>query len=210
MGCCSKTICKGCDFANQIREFKEGLERRCAFCREPAPKSDEEAGKNIMKRIKENNDPAAMNHMGKDHFDEGDYDTALEYFMKAAELGVADAHYNLSCLYGEGQGVEKDMKKCIYHTEEAAIAGHPTARHNLGYIEANNGRFERARRHFIIAANLGYHDSLQKLKDLYALGLASKDDYEGALHTYQAAVDTMKSPEREAADAYDEAREAAR
>ena len=28
-------ICKGCDYDNQMREHEEGLEHRCAFCREP-------------------------------------------------------------------------------------------------------------------------------------------------------------------------------
>ena len=53
MDCCSKTICMGCNFANQKRDYEAGLKQhRCAFCREPAPKSREEADKNIMKRIR--------------------------------------------------------------------------------------------------------------------------------------------------------------
>ncbi len=35
--------------------------------------------------------------------------------------------------------------------------------HNLGIEEWNNGRFERAAKHFIIAANLEYNDSLKGL-----------------------------------------------
>src|SRR5210317_2220005 len=33
--CCSKRICIGCFYANQLREWEEGLERKCPFCREP-------------------------------------------------------------------------------------------------------------------------------------------------------------------------------
>ena len=51
----------------------------------------------------------------------------------------------------------------------------PEARHNLGCLAAMNGRYERARKHFIIAANLGYHDSLQNLMGLYADGHARKE-----------------------------------
>ena len=127
MPCCCKIICNGCDFANKKREFEQGLENRCAFCREPMPKSQEEAGKKTMKRIKKN-DPVAMTEMGKRRRDEGDYKTALEYLTKAAELGNAEAHYNLSVMYRKGEGVEKDEKKEVYHLEEAAIAGHPEAR----------------------------------------------------------------------------------
>jgi tetratricopeptide (TPR) repeat protein len=202
MSCCSKLICNGCDIANQKREYEAGLENRCAFCREPFPKSEEEAGKKAVKRIKKHNCPAAMTEMGKRRRDEGDYKTALEYFTKAAELGDADAHYNLSCMYWQGQGVENDMKKEVYHLEEAAIGGHPHARHNLGIYEGNNGRFDRAKKHFIIAANLGCNDSLKCLRRLYADGHASKEDYADALRAYQAAEEATKSAERKVAEAY--------
>jgi len=75
-----------------------------------------------MKRI-EANDPTAVSQMGLDRYDEGDYNAAFEYCTKAAELGDAAAHYLLSCLYDEGKGVEKDVKKKDYHLEEAAIGG---------------------------------------------------------------------------------------
>ncbi len=201
MSCCSKRICRGCDYANQKREFEAGLENRCAFCREPMPESDEEAGKKTMKRIKKNC-PVAMTEMGKRRRDEGDYKTALEYFTKAAELGDAGAHFNLSVAYWTGEGVNKDTEKEVYHLEEAAIGGHPHARHNLGCNELDNGRYERAKKDFIIAANLGYHDSLKQLREGYANGHASKEEYADALRAYQAALEETKSAERKVAEAY--------
>ena len=255
MSCCSKNICNGCDYTNAKRESEAGLEQRCAYCREPQPKSIEEAHKRLMARVKKNC-PVAMRHMGKICRNQADYETALEYLTKAAELGDTGAHFSLSVLYLMGQGVEKDIKKYIYHSEEAAIGGHPTARHNLGCLEWNltkaaelgdakahfllsclyhkgqgvekdekkevfhseeaaigghptarhnlgceeyeNG-FKRVRKHFIIAANLGDHDSLKLLKELYADGHASKEDYAAALRGYQAAVEATKSAERKKA-----------
>ena len=201
MGCCSKIICNGCSYANKKREIEAGLEKRCPFCREPLPESQEESFKRAMKRVKKN-DPVALAEMGGKHYQEGDYKTALEYLTKAAELGNADAHYNLSLTYEDGQDVEKDKKKKIYHLEEAAIAGHHMARHNLGCMEGGNGRFERARKHFIIAANLGCNDSLKCLRQLHADGYASKEDYAGALRAYQTAVAATKSAEREEAERF--------
>ena len=84
-----------------------------------------------------------------------------------------------------------------YLQEQAAIGGHPDARHNLGIDEWNNRRFERARKHFIIAANLGLNDSLKFIRGLYADGHASKEDYANALRAYHSAVDETKSEERE-------------
>ena len=43
MVCCSKFICDGCNYANQRREIEAGLYPRCAFCREPMPKSTKNA-----------------------------------------------------------------------------------------------------------------------------------------------------------------------
>jgi tetratricopeptide (TPR) repeat protein len=201
MTCCSKRICRGCEYANKKREIQAGMEQRCAFCREPLPKSQEESHKRAMKRIKKNC-PAAMYHMGRNCVKEGDYGNALEYLTKAAELGDAAANFSLSCMYGEGDGVEKDTKKELYHWEEAAIRGHPIARHNLGAVEVNNDRYERAKIHFIIAATLGHHDSLKVLMQFYTKGYASKEDYASALRAYQAAVEETKSADRKAAEAY--------
>eukprot|EP00985_Skeletonema_marinoi_P027127 scaffold21767_cov99-Skeletonema_marinoi.AAC.1 len=68
------------------------------------------------------NDPVAMRQLGTRRYEEGDYDTAFEYWTKAAELGDAISHYKLSLFYyQEGEGVEKDEMKELFHLEEAAI-----------------------------------------------------------------------------------------
>ncbi len=121
----------------------------------------------------------------------------MKYFTKVADLGVADAHFNLSIAYSKGQGVEKDETKKVFHLEEAAIAGHPAARHNLGCSEESNGEIDRAVKHWIIAANLGHDESIQELKDCYKDGLFSKDDFAAALRAHHVAVNAMKSPQRE-------------
>jgi tetratricopeptide (TPR) repeat protein len=201
MGCCSQLICLGCDYSNKMQEIKEDKEHKCPFCREPLVKSDKEEHKRLMKRVKKN-DRVAIREEGKRRRNEGDYKTALRYLTKAAGLGDAAAHFELAFLYHNGRGVVKDEKKEVYHSEKAAIGGHPKARHNLGIEEANNGRFGRAVKHFIIAAYLGDDKSLKVIKDLYAEGHASKEDYAVALYAYQAAVDATKSKEREDGEAF--------
>jgi tetratricopeptide (TPR) repeat protein len=198
--CCCKIICNGCNFANMKREMEGGLEPRCAFCREPVGKSDEEGDRRVMERIKKN-DPVAMTDMGKTHLHKGDYGKAFEYFTKAAELGDVAAHGSLGTLYENGNGVEKDEKKAVYHWEQAAMGGHVGARGLLASYEEKNGRFERAVKHHIIAANLGYDNSLKAIKELFVEGIVSKDDYAAALRGYQAAVDATKSAEREEEEA---------
>jgi len=197
MACCCKLICNGCEYANLIRELKGSLELKCAFCRHPRI-SDEELELNLMKRV-EANDSAAMCQMGGYRRNEGDYITAFQNYSKAAELGDAHAHYLLTQMYYNGEGAEKDEKKEVYHLEQAAIEGHVLARNNLGCVEEENGRMERAAKHWIIAVNLGHSHSLDAVKSCYRQGFVSKEDLAKALRAHQAALDAMKSPQRDEA-----------
>jgi hypothetical protein len=199
MSCCCKLICDGCSHANMLRELEQGLESKCTFCREPIMKTDEETEKDSMKRVKAN-DPVALCHMGNSCNDDGNYEGALQCWTKAAELGNAMAHFNLSLMYQKGLVVEKDMKKSVYHLEEAAIGGYPDARCNLGCYEGQSGRHIRAMKHFIIAAKLGHDNALEAVKDACTVGLAKKEDYETALRGHQAAVDATKSQQRDLAE----------
>ena len=197
--CCCKWICIGCSHATKKRELEQGLGHKCPYCREAVPNTKEEVEKNWMKRVKAS-DPVALNQMGSKCEREGDFEEAFEYFTKAAKLGNVDAHYNLSLMYHEGKGVEKDIKKELYHLEEASIGGHPWARFNLANLEGRNGREDRATKHLIIAAKLGHDESLEVVKEGFMDGSASKEDFEAALRGHQAAVDATKSRQREEAE----------
>ena len=194
--CCSILICRGCDYAND----KSSGGDSCPFCREPTPKDSEEYNKRRMKRI-EAGDPAALNQMGMECSVHGDHDAAAEYWMMAAELGDLNAHYHLGISYVNGWGVEKDEEKEVYHWEVAAIGGHPIARFNLGCYEWRNGRMERSVKHWMMSAKLGETESMKSPWKHYKRGNIGKDDLEATLRTHQAAIDAMKSPQREAADA---------
>eukprot|EP00984_Skeletonema_dohrnii_P021254 scaffold10568_cov140-Skeletonema_dohrnii-CCMP3373.AAC.2 len=201
MNCCSKIICNGCFHAN---ERIVGALKQCPFCRFE-PSTDKDIYEQTMKRIKAN-DPVAMRREGTENYFKGNYISALKWYNKAVELGDVDAHYKLAALYHQAQGVEKDREKKIHHWEEAAIGGHPIARHNLGCEEWGSGNIERAVKHFTIAANLGYDESIKALMDNFTDGFVSKDDLAAALRAHQAAVDATKSPQREAAEEYNRIR----
>lgn len=140
--------------------------------------------------------------MGTHCYKEGDYKSAFEYFLKAAALGDVGSHYILSHMYRDGQGVGMNKKKEIYHLEEAAIGGSAIARNYLGCQEVDDGRHERAMKHFIISAKQGGDEALETLKDAYRKGLISKDDFTVALRGHQAAVDATRSPQRDAAEEF--------
>ena len=199
--CCSKHVCDGCNIANKKREDERRLQHECPFCRSALHKTQDEKKERLMKRI-EANDPVAMRNMGTDRNVGGDHEAAFEYWTRAAALGDVLAHYHLSILYHNGNSVEKDEKKYLHHTEQAAIGGHPAARWNLGFKEGENGRLDRAAKHWIIAAKLGHDQSLAAVKDLYRDGLASKEDFATALRGHKAAIDATKSPQRKEAAAF--------
>ena len=199
--CCSKVICLGCDHANRMREDEMRLQRTCPFCREALPET-KECDKLRMKRI-EVNDPVAIFQEGALQYQKGDYQRAFEYYAKAAALGDANAHYRLSILYNNGQGVKTNNRKMIYHMVEAAVGGHPVARHNLGNIERFlNNNFENAKRHWIISATQGYDESTKELLQAFKEGYVEKEELAAALRAHQAAVDATKSSQRKVAEEF--------
>ena len=198
MMCCSKTVCKGCFYANAFREEQQ----LCPFCRSVLPKTDEEVDLLLMKRIAAN-DPNAMNWKGNVENDNGNYSTAFELFTKAAAFGDVDSHFRLSNMYFNGTGVEKDEGKEIHHMEEAAIGGHPLARYSLGLKEWYMRRnFERAVKHFVISATQGDDRSIKALMKMFKEGSVEKEVLAAALRAQKAAVDATKSPQRVEADEY--------
>ena len=200
--CCSKFICDGCAHANLIREIEMRLQRSCPFCREPTAITEEDKDKQRMKRI-EANDPVAMVQEGSEQCEKGEYSSAFECFTKAAALGDAGAHFQLSVMYRLGDGVEKEDGKETYHLEEAAIGGHPIARFNLASYEYRHGNVERAVKHLIIAATQGHDHSIKVLMESFRQGFVRKEDLTATLRAHKAAVDATKSPQRDEADKFE-------
>lgn len=65
-------------------------------------------------------------------YQEQKYDIAFSEWLKAAEQGDAVAQYNLSFLYDEGLGTEKDPAKAAEWLIKAAEQGYADAQFNLG------------------------------------------------------------------------------
>ena len=109
---------------------------------------------------------------------------------------------NIGNAYHFVQGVERDTKKGEHYYELAAIRGNVTARHNLGCIEGRAGNWDRALKHYMIAAGGGYDDSVKNILLLYRHGHATKEDYRNALQAYQTYLDEIRSEQRDKAAAF--------
>ena len=203
-GCCGKMICSGCIHAVAIRDGGVGL---CPFCRTPTP-TTEEVVEQYKKRLKVD-DAVAIYDMGG-CYSEGlyglpqDYNKALELWHKAADLGNATSYYSIGGAYYHGNGVERDEKKALHYWELAAMGGDTDARQNLGCVEEEAGNMDRALKHHMIAAGVGYTRSLEKIKLMFMNGHATKDDYAKALQVYQANLVEIKSAQRDQAAAFDD------
>eukprot|EP00956_Cyclotella_meneghiniana_P040115 scaffold187124_cov20-Cyclotella_meneghiniana.AAC.1 len=91
------------------------------------------------------------------------------------------------------------MKKAVHHWQIAAMMGNVGARHNLGFDELQNGNYQRAMKHFMIAAKCSYKDSLHNIKEGFRLGHVTKEDFEKTLRDYQSSCDETKSEQRDRA-----------
>ena len=207
--CCGKIICDGCECAVVAKDYERGKKEEdigmCPFCRMPPARSDEEEVARVKKLTERGNAEAYSQLAGC--YGGGlmglpqDYAKANELFLKAGELGCAAAYYNLGINYLNGDGVDVDKKKVKYFFELAAMGGHVNARYNLGYMEGQAGNMDRCLKHLIIAAKFGHRASLDKIKDMFAARLATKDDYEQSLRAYHERQLEIKSEARDKAAA---------
>ena len=210
--CCGKIICMGCIHAMAMEEVRKGKKKEemgmCPYCRTPETSSDEEDAKRLTKQIEKGNAMACYNLAGR--YADGirgmrqDMTKANELWLKAGDLGCADAYFNLGISYGVGNGVEADKKKAKYYYELAAMMGNVTARHNLGVFEGKAGNYQRTFKHMIIAARAGFTQSFDRVKKGFMDGHLTKEEYASALRAYHERQTEMKSDMRADAAAFRE------
>ncbi|KAL7550299.1 hypothetical protein ACHAWF_013542 [Thalassiosira exigua] len=196
--CCGTIVCGGC-----IADKENGLV--CISCRTPRPHSLAEVIKRLQKRM-ECGDAAAFNALGC--FYKGklggptgiaqDYTKAMSLWMKAGELGHADALGNIAVAYERGLGVKQNAFRANHYTKLAAMKGDVAARHNLGCMEID---INRKVKHFMISASAGVENSMTLLRTEFKKGNITKCDFEKTLLAYQKSSKEMKSKPREKAAA---------
>jgi TPR repeat protein len=111
----------------------------CPFCRETISDHKTPQLPEMFNKRLEANDVDAMYNYGKMHmFDSGDFLNiekntckAAELFERAAELGCAEAWFNLGYAYREGDCKVKDEEKGRECWEKGAMAGCSNSRYNL-------------------------------------------------------------------------------
>ena len=203
--CCGKKICMGCIHAIALEGARKGKKKKlacgiCAFCRTPPPSSMNEEVKRLQNLMESGN--ADAYHQLACYYANGrlglqqDWVKANELWLKAGELGCANAYSRLGYSYANGMGVEADKKKANHYWELAAMMGDVMARYNLGALESEAGNHERTYKHMSIAARAGHTESLDAVKIGFSNGHVTKDEYESTLRAYHERQTEMKSDTR--------------
>ena len=202
--CCIKKVCNGCNFAARKRGMND-----CPFCRTLHPDDDADMLKMVQARVAKK-DPEAIFYLGLKYCHghlgmKRDIRKAFDLWSEAAELGSIEALFSIGLRPGpdmskSAQEQQDEAKAAEFYTN-AAMQGHVEARHNLGCYEMKKGNYDRAVRHVLISAKMGYEHSVGMIKDLFTNGIATKEQYAEALKGYQDAVEETKSHDRDEAKA---------
>ncbi|EJK44743.1 hypothetical protein THAOC_36694, partial [Thalassiosira oceanica] len=185
-----------------MASLQRGMGDTCPFCRTPTPDSDAAVLALVQKRV-EARDPDAIGYLGIAYYYEKngleqDIPRAIKLWTDAARLGDLNAHCMLGIVYCQGEGVEKHMARGVRHWQHAAMQGDPDSRHNLAVHEYKHGNHKLGVQHWMISAKMGYELSLNRIKDKFMKGHATKAQYAEALRGYQTALEETKSPQPEA------------
>ena len=137
--------------------------------------------------------PKAYNY-ARSYYDAKKYKEAAEEYRIAAELGKANAQFNLGVMYYNGDGVKQSYENAIKWYKMAADQGDILAQKRLGeFYYWGRGDIKRdyneAAKWYRKAAELGDTEAQARLGYLYASGYGVKQDYQEAIQWYTKAAD---------------------
>ena len=204
MACCGNYICLACTI-----EHKEAIQKQnednadkkaaftCPFCREPEPTNMGYVRQLQARCLK--NDHQAFFLLGE-YYLTGKYDEtpkddlkALDYSIRAVELGSPEACTSIGISYDLGEAVAVDKKRATLFERAGAARGCFGARHNIGVTEYYRlGNHEIAIRHWKIAAEAGHQLSLNALRKIYnADGKKPGKEFSLARSAWIAFIDSV-------------------
>lgn len=113
---------------------------------------------------------------------------ALPAIRKAAEQNHPRAQYWLAVAYGQGLGVEKDLKKDLEWLRKAADNNDPEAQIQM-YLRCSNGEEKQAAEWLRKAADQNIPAAQTSLAQCYKLGIGLAKDEKKAVDWYRKAAD---------------------
>ena len=143
------------------------------------------------------NTPEKLYETGNDYFAKGDYDTALNYYIKAAGQGHIASQYKLGSMYRFGDGVRQDYSKAMGWLQNAAEQGNDYAQNELGSMylagEGMAQDYEKAMNWFQKSAEQGNRNALFNIGVMYRMGIGVERNTEVAnMYIRKAILNNQK------------------
>ena len=130
------------------------------------------------------------------HSDEN-FESAIYWFKKAADMGASISQRNLGLCYEKGDGVEKDIAKAVYWYQKAADNGNSKAQQRIGWCYYKGKGVEKdiakAMYWWRKAAEAGDSDAQFKLAICYYNGEGVEQDFSKAVYWWQKAAEAGDS-----------------
>ena len=121
----------------------------------------------------EKKDGASYVDLAQTYSREGNEEKAFECYMKAAEMGYAEAYYNVANAYLNGEGVGRDFDKAFEWFKKAADSGDPYAKLKLAECFKRGAGCERD-----YAAAMALYQQVAGDKDMKRCSFADVPEYE--------------------------------
>ncbi|MCI6019230.1 MAG: AAA family ATPase [Clostridiales bacterium] len=122
---------------------------------------------------RESADPKTIDTLwqeGVQYYQKEKFDLAMEKFVKAAQLGSAQAQYQAGYMYMIGKGIIKDYTKAVYWLEKSAAQNFVSAFNSLGICYCNGygvtKDFYKALEYYQKAAALGHENAKNSAETL--------------------------------------------
>lgn len=134
---------------------------------------------------------------------EQDYRQAMQWYLKAANLGDRDAMNNIGALYSSGHGVAINYREALKWYRKSAALGNRTAMNNIGFAyDVGHGVAiddVEAVRWYRKSAEAGNPDAAFNLGLMYENGEGVPHDRKAAARWYDLAIRTGEGAIREKA-----------
>lgn len=135
------------------------------------------------------------------------YNKAVYWFQKSADLGNDNAQGFLGWCYEFGQGVNENYSLAVYWYQKSADQGNSNAYNNLGrcYYSGNGVEqdYKKAFYWYKKAADSGSAYGQNNLGECYQYGAGTEQDYAEAVYRYKrAAVDGIARAQNNLGDCY--------
>ena len=134
----------------------------------------------------------AMNNLGVEYNDQGDYEDANKWYKLAGEAGYDWGWHNLANAYRNGNGVEKDDDKAMELYKKAYELNGDAAGSSancIGNIYYNRGNYEEANKWYKLSGETEFDWGWNNLAHDYRNGNGVEKDDDKAMELYKKAYE---------------------